>query len=508
MLPAISPARNERRTQQLQKHQLPASSPRASQGPRASAQKGALANQPARTAVPLTQTLCLDLLRDGRVASYIDFFRMAVQPSLRRRETVSPDKTLHELKDLLTAAESSHRRADPMLVYTATKNIARHFAAHKNHALALAYYRDALRHAKDVVDDPSVEIESARNVGVELEADGRQEEASEMYEESRILSRRAGKPEAEHAAAKSLVSVRMKMAKQMEKSKRHEEAIEQYNFCVQILQESHPDEQTLNDLNYRLGRAHQQIGAIPTAIEFLETFLLKVRKYGDRIKEGWAQAVLASCHESVGNLALASECLTKFLAITESDPSQKQAQAQACNHLGNLCNRMGEYELAVGYFEKHYQLACGAAGDSSQRPVVAGPVGDDIDAKRPTNDEAATAVGVLSEPEVTDATKTAFDADVASAATSRPLTGATVEDDDEASPSATPLSTAARSVRKTDAVGLAQVQLGISRANAHMDQFFKLVEDEKRLGDLLRWKATHAVEIFDAAEPSKGRPKP
>ncbi|KAJ3184604.1 Tetratricopeptide repeat protein 29 [Geranomyces variabilis] len=500
MLPAISPARNERKTQQLQKHQPPSSSPRASQSPRT-------AKQPARTPVPLTQTLCLDLLRDGHVASYIDFFRMAVQSSLRRREAVNPDKTLHELKDLLTAAESSHRRADPMLVYTATKNIARHFATQKNHALALAYYRDALRHAKDVVDDPSVEIEAARNVGVELEADGRQEEASEMYEESRILSRRAGKPEAEHAAAKSLVSVRMKMAKQMEKSKRHEEAIEQYNFCVQILQESHPDEQTLNDLNYRLGRAHQQIGAIPTAIEFLETFLLKVRKHGDRIKEGWAQAVLASCHESVGNLALASECLTKFLAITESDPSQKQAQAQACNHLGNLCNRMGDYELAVKYFEKHYQLACGAAGD--QRPVAARPVADDSDAKLPTTDEAVTGAGVLSETDVADPANTSLNADVAPAgiSTSRPLTSATAEDDDDAAPSATPLSTAARSVRKTDAVGLAQVQLGISRANAHMDQFFKLVEDEKRLGDLLRWKATHAVDIIDAAGPSKGRPE-
>ncbi|KAJ3161075.1 Tetratricopeptide repeat protein 29 [Geranomyces michiganensis] len=470
MLPAIAPVREERKIQRQ------SASLRSSHSPRTTAPKDALAAQPARAPVPLTQILCLDLLRNGCVSSYIDFFRMAVQPSLQKRTALNSDKTLHELKDLLTASESSQRRA-------------RHFAAHKNHSLALAYHREALQRAKNVVDDPSVEIEAARNMGVELEADGQQEEASEMYEESRLLSRRAGNPEAEHAAAKSLVSVRMKMAKQMEKSKRHEEAIEQYNFCAQILQESHPDEQTLNDLNYRLGRAYQQIGSIPTAIEYLETFLLKVRKYGDRIKEGWAQAVLASCHESVGNLALASECLTKFLAITESDPSQKQAQAQACNHLGNLCNRMGDYDLAVKYFEKHYQLACGATGDRSDAAVpVAGDDG------HVAHNEAAITVGLSMEADAADVTATPPNADMS---TPRPLSGDDdINDVSPASASAVSLSSSSRSSR-TDAVGLAQVQLGISRANAHMDQFFKLVEDEKRLGDLLQWKATHAVQIFN-----------
>ncbi|KAI8911948.1 hypothetical protein DFJ77DRAFT_83532 [Powellomyces hirtus] len=445
-----------------------------------------------REAVPITQTLCLELLRDGRVQSYIDFFRMTIShgPLSSSQQHADEGQLLHELKELLIAAEASQRRGDAKLGYESRKNIARYFQVQGNHELAIAYYREALDKARQIADDRGIEIEAARNIGLELERDGKPHEASDFYDTSRQLARACSNSDAEQLAAKSLVSVRMKLAKQQEKSKQYDAAIGQYNFCMQILLESCPDEQTMNDLNYRLGRAHQQIGNIPTAIEFLETFLLKVRKYGDRVKEGWAQAVLASCHESAGNLPLASEALLQFLSITESDPSQKAAQAQACNHLGNLYNRMGEYDTAVRYFERHYQLACGGgeggegrapaadAAESTPRPP-AGVGCQDGDAAEVVGEEAGSAA-------------------VPSATAGGLLEGTRAETDHDFKPT----TTSTPMVRSTSAMGIAQVQLGISRANAHMEQFLDLVNDEKKLALLLKWKATHSFEVFEETAPA------
>ncbi|KAJ3022182.1 Tetratricopeptide repeat protein 29 [Thoreauomyces humboldtii] len=360
-------------------------------------------------------------------------------------------------------------------MYESRKNIARYFQVQGKHDLAISYYREALDQARNVEEDPSIEIEATRNIGMELESHGSPEEASEMYEESRQLARASNNADAEQLAAKSLVSVHMKLAKQQEKAKHYEAAIEEYTHCVQILQESCPDEQTLNDLNYRLGRAHQQTGNIATAIEFLETFLLKVRKYGDRVKEGWAQAVLASCHESAGNLAQASESLTRFLAITESDPTQTHAQAQACNHLGNLYNRMGEFDLAVGYFERHYQLACGggtvvsASNTTASPPAVLSPSIKTLDAG--------------GSDEITPVTS--------DTGTESPTTAVSA---------ASPVAAVTPTPPKSSDVGIAQVQLGISRANAHMDRFLDMVKDEKKLSRLLEWKATHSFSVFQEEE--------
>ncbi|KAJ3278167.1 hypothetical protein HK104_002590, partial [Borealophlyctis nickersoniae] len=44
------------------------------------------------------------------------------------------------------------------------------------------------------------------------------------------------------------------------------------------------------------------------------------------------------------------------------------------------------------------------------------------------------------------------------------------------------------------------VQLGISRGNAHMQQFLNLVKDEKGVGALLQWKATQSFDILGTAE--------
>ncbi|KAI8819863.1 uncharacterized protein EV422DRAFT_579082 [Fimicolochytrium jonesii] len=409
-----------------------------------------------RKPVPLTETLCLELLKGGHVQSYIDFFRTTIaQPS---EHTESANDML-EYKGLLTNAENNQRNGNLKSIYESKKNVARFFQQHGKHEVAISHYWDSLKIAEQLKGDDAVEVEATRNLGQELESNGHVEESSKMYERSRRLARERSLTEAEHLAAKNLVSVRMRIAKQQEKQKNFADAIGQYKHCVQILEESCPDEATLNDLSYRLARAHQQNGDTAQAIELLENLLAKAQKPEGHLKLGWARAVLASCHESAGNLKAATECLLMFLRISEEENSPKSLQAQACNQLGNLYNKMGEYSLAVEYFERHYTLSSGAS--------TAATAGPEVGAAR--------------------------NADLQNQIKSRASSAAR---DSRRRESAVEIAEA----EVGGGVGVAEIQVGISRANAHMQQFLDLVKSEKNLHKLLKWKAQRSFEVFEGNE--------
>ncbi|TPX67897.1 hypothetical protein SpCBS45565_g03532 [Spizellomyces sp. 'palustris'] len=454
MLPAIPRSRSSVASHQAKKLQTARRSPSTAQS--VSKTHADLGNQ---RRIPLpTQTICRELLKEGHVRSYIDFFRMV---ELNASEFNPPAEALHELKQLLTVGEDSQRSGDHRLIYESRKNIAGYFRSLGKFDIAMTYYKEALDRARLISNDRNVEIEATRNIGDVLESDGLALEASDMYEQSRMLARDQNNTEAEILAAKHLVDVRMKIARQQEKNGVYSDAIAHYMHCIRILQESNPDEETLNDLNYRLGSAFRRNGDIPTAIEYLETFLEKVRKYGDNVKEALAQEVLASCYESTGDLSLATQYLQNFLTLSSAEPAQRSAQARACHHLGILFNRMGDYDVAVQYFERHYEIACGIAGNEATeegRGVAVDAGMRKIESSKEERSEADATPAVESPKPVEQEM-------------AKPLN-----------------------------VGVAQVQLGISRANAHMDQFLRVVKDERKVGILLQWKATHSFDLFAQSE--------
>ncbi|KAI9098122.1 hypothetical protein DFS34DRAFT_619691 [Phlyctochytrium arcticum] len=428
----------------------------------------------ARRAPSAVQTICLDLLRKGHVRSYLDFFRMVDAPSIHQHQNHSSE-ALHQLQKLLTAAEVSQRAGQHAQIYASQKAIARHFQSLGKHSVAIGYYREAYERARRISNDRTLEIESTRNLGQALEMDGQPMEASEMYAKSRTLAREQKSSEAETLAAKSLVSVRMKLARNLEKEGEYAEAIAQYTQCVSILNESCPDPRTINDLNYRIGRACQRNDDTPTAIKYLEIFLENVRKHGDVVKEGMAQSALASSYERSGDLARAAEYLQNFLSLTSNDDSQKAGQARACNHLGILYNRMGQFDAAVEHFERHYELACEIG---NQAPTTTGRASAVEQGLRKSL-ENVHEVGSRGLSKATSGSVGVSTEDV---------NGPTEESETQGLEDEGP---------QHVNVGVAQVQLGISRGNAYMDHFLDIVKDEKKLDVLLKWKATRSFEVFD-----------
>ena len=110
--------------------------------------------------------------------------------------------------------------------------------------------------------------------------------------------------------------------------------------------------------------------------------------------------------------------------MTEADPSQRLSEAHACYQLGLLYNKMGQYPVAVRYFERHYKLAV------------------DLHKEEKSGHELPKTPSLLKSEEL-----------------------------------------------DMPNVGLAAVQLGISRGNAGMSKYFEHVIEGRKLTGLLQWKS-------------------
>lgn len=131
--------------------------------------------------------------------------------------------------------------------------------------------------------------------------------------------------------------------------------------------------------------------------------------------------------------------------MTELDPSQRLSEAHACNQLGALYNKLGQYTNAVRHFERHYALAV------------------------ELNEEET---GIRKEGGcVKSSTPASF-----------------LKADDLALPD----------------VGVAAVQLGIVKGNAQMGKLFELVTDARKRTGLLYWKAHGTFESDKGSSTLKG----
>jgi tetratricopeptide (TPR) repeat protein len=135
---------------------------------------------------------------------------------------------------------------------------------------------------------------------------------------------------------------------------------------------------------------------------------------------------------------LASSYLQQFVDLTENDHSQRALLAQACNQLGVLYNKMGEYTKAVTYFDRNFTIACELSKKGEQSDAS-----DDAQGVGVGQSEKGAKSGVMS---------------------------------------------------AHASIGVAQVQLGLSKGNAEMKRFMKYIvdspNDSTALAALVQWKAS------------------
>lgn len=473
----------------------------------------------------IIQSTCLNLLVEGHVQSFSEFFLLTHSSSSSsvRLPSTDPDKprsaifvecgvvedeetkrelekeelrkerngdsevttggkyftaeTLTSFKQLLTETEDSIRSGIPKSIYEAKTNLGDRFASLNDLKTAIGHYRDALRMSKKLKDGHAAQIAANLCLGSALEQQGNLTEALENYEQSRKHSKSDQKSSEEQKATKCIVSVRVKIAEQLENSGDVTGAVDHYMNCLEIIKNSCPDDMTaMQDINYRIGKAQQRIGNIDLAVEYLQAFAENCHALNNMEKEGMAQAALASCFESSGDTFSAIGHLTKLLSLSEKYGIGKKERAQACNRLGVIYNKIGEYSLAIEFFEKHFAILSGDERPEGEEGSETTEQGEE-DGREDVENEIEK--GEEEEEEGGD------------------------EDEKEKDPSARredgPLAFEAKE-GYTD-VAAAQVQLGIARANAELERFLGYVKYETagNLAALLHWKTYHEFAVEQTA---------
>jgi tetratricopeptide (TPR) repeat protein len=221
--------------------------------------------------------------------------------------------------------------------------------------VAVSYYNEALDIALKSGAVPLVEMEAMLNLGRAMEEKGNLTAALDLFERSRSIAISKNNTEREELASKGLIGVYLKIAESLESTSDYQQAILNYLQCQKILENS--DESSLLDIEFRLGKAYKEINDIPTAIKYLEKFLAGTKRFGDKKKEGLAQAALASCYEKSGNIQLAANYLKNYVEMAESDGTARISQKLAVNLLGLLYTKMENYPVSVKYFKKFYDLS-------------------------------------------------------------------------------------------------------------------------------------------------------
>jgi tetratricopeptide (TPR) repeat protein len=320
--------------------------------------------------VSLKKRICIDMLSQGYVHSYVDFFYLThekeriqllgLPPPGINPETEKPieleeqtDNTLHFLKEKLITAEVSMRENNTQKVYECYKEIAQHFEALSNANIAAHFYQKSLEVAS-AIGDPIVEGKSNRDVGLVHESKGKIAEATLYYEKYFEFATKSGSVEDIQNASQDLVRSYASYAHLFEIKGEWEESVKYYQKCINNATFGN-NLKAQGVAHYQLGLVFKQLGESEKEIENLKKYLEICRETGDKPGEGAACTALASAYQSK-DTERAIQFLEENLEIADKE-EQSVAKAETCCDLGIIYSKEGNHSKSVEMFEQFFHLS-------------------------------------------------------------------------------------------------------------------------------------------------------
>jgi len=335
------------------------------------------------------QSLCIDILVNGYVNSFVDFFYLthraedqntaaAAASSSSSTTTNSatlaiPDSQLPSVKHHLTTAEQAHRRGESEQVYSSYDALAHAFHAAGDYKTSVYFFEKCLDLAESM-DDVAQQCSSNHNLGLTHDAMGDVAAAIRFHEKHKELAQSIGASHRIQTANQHLIDAYRRLAEHHERSAgggggassgsppaKHAsgilQAIELYQRCLDASRETE-DLKNEGLATYRLGVAYANMGERNESIEYQQKYLAICKKIGDQVGEGQACAALAHSFKELGQTDLAVSYLEKYQTIAQRN-HQSVAHADACSALGSIHSTAGDHQQAVQCFEKTFEIARG-----------------------------------------------------------------------------------------------------------------------------------------------------
>lgn len=306
------------------------------------------------------QALCIDILVNGYVNSFVDFFYLthrsddesATRPPI-------PDDQLQYIQSQLSVAEKAHRRGDSDLVLSAYDKLASYFQETGDYKTSIYFFEKCLDIAESM-DDLAQQGNANLNLGLTHGAMGDTGTAITFHEKHLQLASEMDNDERLQAANHQLVEAYRRFAEEHERKNDNETAVSLYKKCLKAAADAN-DLRSEGLATYRLGVACASVGDKAASIEYHQRYLEICKRIGDQLGEGAACAALAHSFKDLGDTKLSIRYLEKYLDIATRN-KQSVAQAEACAALGSIYSEQQNHERSVQYFEKTFEIAR-AVGD-------------------------------------------------------------------------------------------------------------------------------------------------
>eukprot|EP00753_Platysulcus_tardus_P016453 PLAT5721.3.p1 GENE.PLAT5721.3~~PLAT5721.3.p1 ORF type:complete len:462 (+),score=182.55 PLAT5721.3:94-1479(+) len=304
------------------------------------------------------QSLCVDILAEGYVQAYVDFFYLTHRPASGvdggEADLELPLEELMFLKENLTSAEVARRRGDTDGVYEHYNNLAQYFQGIGDSKTGIYFYEKCLEISR-LSADMRGELEANHNLGLAHQALGDVSAAISFHERELEIALHMASEADIVACNKELVKVYRAHGEDLERANDLDAAVRFHEKCLEASRGAR-DWVSEGLANYRLGRAYVLMEDPDRALEYLNAYLTICEEMDDREGQGAACSALAAAYQTLGNTDKAISFLTRFLELAK-ETDNAAAQQEACNNLGVIHNRRGEFARAVEYFEQNFEIA-------------------------------------------------------------------------------------------------------------------------------------------------------
>jgi len=310
--------------------------------------------------------LCEQILINGYVQSFVDFFYLTHRPdpkaamfntggensAIEKEIEVTPREMVFVSKHL-TTAEKARRLGDTNVVYQSFNVLAQYFQQLEDPKTGVYFYEKCLEISR-LTNDRVAEMLANHCLGVVYETMDELLGSAGYHERHRDLAIHDQNQAEADAANAELVKVYWKYAEKKETEKDHASSVQFYEKCLLAAQAAQ-DKASEGVASFKLGRVYISIGQPEQAIPFLNEYLQIVEDLDDLEGQGHAFSALALAYQALDDDGTAQQFLEQFLEVTMKTDNLL-AQGEACKSLGTLYSRQEEFHKAVEVFEKYFEI--------------------------------------------------------------------------------------------------------------------------------------------------------
>ena len=302
---------------------------------------------------------CQQLLFDGYVQSFVDFYHLTHRPDPNAPDITTAPKIYASIQDMtfirdnLVMAETSRRQGNTASVYIAYIKLADLYAASMDWRTSIFFHEKCLE-VSQLTADARAEMSANHSLGLVSQKMADFDLARKFHERHEFIAKQYDVLEEVAKSNVELYKVYTVLARKHEALNLYDEALEMYQICLSAAKKSF-DKTAEGDANGKIGTLLLRRGDAAKCVSYLREQCLIAQEMGNAEGKCNASSALALAYETLGEKEKALNELKLVHAISEQ-AGDAALQSKACRALGTLYSKIGRLEDAHEALKTHYHL--------------------------------------------------------------------------------------------------------------------------------------------------------